>query len=213
MSEYVTSDSRSSYYRGDERVPSRLWAAEKALHDLAEIGLVDFFEGPGPDPTAHPSYASGKIWLKQFPGVQTLQGTFRAWNGNSPVTSEANWPELNAARFFQIVTGGITTTVFPIATQPQAEGGATGNVLMDDIRTGQAISAQVYPTRAALLTQDLPPAQSVVTTSGYDDPGDDGGAEHVVSTDPAPPHAAYLEQPAARYSSTNRASSRPKCWA
>lgn len=92
---YDPSLSLTPYFRdSDDKLPrARIWSIEKILADLAELGVLAFFEGPaGSDPTQLPGYSSSALWLKQSPGVQTAPGTLHSWNGSSPASSEANWP-------------------------------------------------------------------------------------------------------------------------
>lgn len=83
------------------RATARLWAVEKELHDLAEAGLLTFFEGGGSDPTVLTGYATSKFWLRTDAGVTTAPGEVRAWNGSSPASSINNWP---------VATGNLVTS-------------------------------------------------------------------------------------------------------
>lgn len=78
---------------------ARLWAAEKLLHDFSQIGMFQFFEGPGPDPTVLLNYASNKIWMKTAAGVTTEQATFHVWLGDGLASDEAKWVDLDQTTF------------------------------------------------------------------------------------------------------------------
>lgn len=78
---------------------ARLWAAEKLLHDFSQIGMFQFFEGPGPDPTGLLNYASNKIWMKTAAGVTAAQATFHVWLGDGLASDENNWVDLDQTTF------------------------------------------------------------------------------------------------------------------
>lgn len=97
---YSALDALSSYYQSREsNRPARLWSIEKLVHDLAALGVVGFFEGPGTDPTTLTGYASDKLWLQQSSGVQAESGVIRVWDGGGPASNIANWPALTPALF------------------------------------------------------------------------------------------------------------------
>ena len=96
LDDYDPSTALSAYFPSrDERRTARLWATEKLLHDLRAVGLVDFFEGPGSDPTALDDYAITKLWLRVSSGVTEEPGEIRAYDGSGDATQLANWPELS----------------------------------------------------------------------------------------------------------------------
>lgn len=98
LDDYDPSTALSAYYTDrTERRLARLWATEKLLHDLRAVGIVDFFEGAGSDPTALDDYASDKIWLRVSSGVTEEPGEIRMYDGSGDATQLANWPELTAA--------------------------------------------------------------------------------------------------------------------
>jgi hypothetical protein len=120
---YDANKSLSAYYANrDTRNPARLWATEKLLHDLAALGLVEFFEGEGGDPTQLAGYAPGKLWLQVVPGVTTTPGIVRGYDGVGAESSQASWPEVTRdawsrlipidATDFQVLTGTDIQTLF-----------------------------------------------------------------------------------------------------
>lgn len=99
IDDYDPSTALSAYYLNrSERRTARLWAAEKLLHDLKEIGLVDFFEGAGSDPTAIEGYASNKLWLRVSSGITSAPGKIRAYDGVGDETLLSSWPILTPSR-------------------------------------------------------------------------------------------------------------------
>lgn len=104
----------SSYFRTrDERATARHWAKEKHLHDLAEVGAVAFFEGGEDNPTVISGFSTSKLWLKQNPGVQSVVGTIRAYDGVGATNLLASWPELTPDLFVDYlsnVAGGSALT-------------------------------------------------------------------------------------------------------
>jgi hypothetical protein len=87
----ATTSLRAFYPSRTSRQIARHVAAETTLHDLAAIGIVDFFEGEGSDPTGLPGYAADKLWLRQFANVQDTAGDFLVWNEAGTPTDAANW--------------------------------------------------------------------------------------------------------------------------
>lgn len=98
LDDYNPSTALTAYYPSrDERRPARLWATEKLLHDLREVGIVDFFEGNGSDPTALSGYSSTKMWLRVSSGLTDHPGEIRAYDGSGDPSLLENWPEMNVA--------------------------------------------------------------------------------------------------------------------
>ncbi len=98
LDNYDPSTALTSYYPNrEERRPARLWATEKLLHDMAELGMVEFFEGPGTDPTGISGYAIDKLWLRVSSGVTDEPGEVRAYAGSGDATLLASWPLLTPA--------------------------------------------------------------------------------------------------------------------
>lgn len=98
LDNYDPSTALTAYYpTRDERRPARLWATEKLLHDMAELGMVEFFEGPGTDPTGIDGYDIGKLWLRVSSGVTEEPGEVRAYAGSGDPTLLASWPLLTPA--------------------------------------------------------------------------------------------------------------------
>lgn len=114
MADYDTASSRTSYYEADSRVPSRLWAGEKLLLDLAALGMIDLFKGPGPDPSLLGGFGPQKVWLRQNPGVQPQPGATLIWTGLGSSSSEANWVPLSFQRFRELVVGGLVPVEFAV---------------------------------------------------------------------------------------------------
>lgn len=97
------------------RAPARLWAIEKAVHDLAEIGIIAFFEGGGDDPTVLDDYGSTKIWLRTDAGITTSPAQVRKWNGTSPATAIANWPLMSADPLLPVEAAALDADLSAIA--------------------------------------------------------------------------------------------------
>lgn len=100
LDDYDPSTALTAYYpTRAERRPARLWATEKLLHDMAELGMVEFFEGPGSDPTGISGYAIDKLWLRVSSGVTPAPGEIRKFDGSGDPSLLASWPELTASMF------------------------------------------------------------------------------------------------------------------
>ncbi len=96
---YASATSLDAYYPSrDVRIPARLWAKEKLLHDWSALGIVDFFEGAGDDPTVLSGYSVDKLWLRVSAGVTSSSGTIRYYKGGT-ASLLASWPELTRAGF------------------------------------------------------------------------------------------------------------------
>lgn len=91
---YDPATSLAAYYPGREgqRI-ARLWAREKVLHDLADLGALQFFEGGGSDPTGLSGYSTTKLWLQVDPGVTDEPGVIRYYAGGT-ASDLASWPVL-----------------------------------------------------------------------------------------------------------------------
>jgi hypothetical protein len=104
VNNYDPSTALSAYYpTRDERRPARLWAREKLLHDMADAGMVEFFEGPGSNPTALLNYGVTKLWLRVSSGVTSSPGEIRAYDGGGVETDIANWPVLTRGAFLDFL--------------------------------------------------------------------------------------------------------------
>ena len=120
LDNYDPSTALSAYYpTRDERRPARLWATEKLLHDMAELGMVEFFEGPGTDPTVLSGYDSAKAWLQVSSGITAQPGKVRIYDGIGDSSDVANWPEMTAGTFVGMlgavpVIGGTMTGLLNI---------------------------------------------------------------------------------------------------
>lgn len=99
LDDYDPSRSLTAYFpeRGERRL-ARLWAREKVLHDFADLGAVEFFEGSGSDPTEIDGYATNKLWLRVEPGVTEEPGEIRCFKGGDPTLLES-WPILDREGF------------------------------------------------------------------------------------------------------------------
>jgi hypothetical protein len=98
LDDYDPSTALTAYYTDrDERRTARLWATEKLLHDLRAVGIIDFFEGAGSDPTAFDGYASTKLWLRVSSGVTDAPGQIRQYDGAGDESLLSNWPLLAGA--------------------------------------------------------------------------------------------------------------------
>lgn len=96
---YDPSRSLAAYFpERDERRLARLWAREKVLHDFADLGAVEFFEGSGSDPTQLDGYATDKLWLRVESGVTDEPGEIRYYSGGD-ATLLASWPILTREGF------------------------------------------------------------------------------------------------------------------
>lgn len=91
---YSPSTSRTAYFPSASNALARLWAREKMLHDFSDLGAAEFFEGPGPDPTALSGYSKSKLWLDVSAGVTTAAGTIRVYAGGTE-SSLSNWPSVS----------------------------------------------------------------------------------------------------------------------
>lgn len=112
LDNYDPSTALSAYYpTRDERRPARLWATEKLLHDMAELGMVEFFEGPGTDPTALSGYSVDKVWLQVSSGITAQPGTVRAYDGSGDASDIANWPELTTGAMARMFGAALQTDV------------------------------------------------------------------------------------------------------
>lgn len=80
---------------GNNNKLSTLHLLEYEMQVLAALGLVAYFEGPGPNPMVLGGAANSKVWLRQGSGVQDTPGDFRVWNRVSPDTSESNWVSID----------------------------------------------------------------------------------------------------------------------
>lgn len=96
---YDPAGSLSAYYPSRAgRLLARIWAREKTLHDWADFGAVQFFEGGGSDPTVLTGYATNKLWLRVDEGVTDEAATVRYYAGGT-ASSLASWPELDREGF------------------------------------------------------------------------------------------------------------------
>lgn len=155
---YTPSTALTSYYQTrTTRALARHWATEKLIHDLGAIGLLNFFEGPGPNPMTLTEASTSKLWLKTDAGVTSTSGTFRRWNGAGVSTDEANWD-----------------TVDP------------GSYLLHLGNLAPTTSVADYATRTAAAAATIDSGVLYVRTAGYTTAGDKGGALYYkVGSEPA----------------------------
>lgn len=103
---YDAGTALDAYYpTRDERRTARLWSIEKLIHDMAEIGMIEFFEGAGTDPTVLTGYDSTKIWLQVASGVTDEPGTIRVYDGVGTESLVASWPVMDATKFKTYLSG------------------------------------------------------------------------------------------------------------
>lgn len=144
---YTPATSLTGYYasRTSNR-PARHWATEKLIHDLGAIGLVDFFEGPGPNPMALSDASTSKLWLDTEAGVTSESGTFKRYTGSGSSTDEANWIAVTPAGYLLHLGSltGISTT-------------------------------ENYATRIAAAAANISSGVTHLWTAGYSSVGDRGG--------------------------------------
>jgi hypothetical protein len=89
---------RAYFESRTSREIARHHTMEAELHDWAAMGAVEFFEGPGDDPTVLSDYATNKLWLRVSAGVTASPGTIRYYNGGT-ASLLASWPVLNRGAF------------------------------------------------------------------------------------------------------------------
>lgn len=155
---YTPSTALSSYFPAvTSRSTARLWAVEKMVHDMSQSGMLEFFEGPGPNPTLLSGFSSAKIWLKQSAGVRTTSGSLRYYSGSGSTSDEANWPALTPTKFAQHIG--------------QFVAGGNGSD---------------YPSKAAAELVEISASVNYVRTAGYAAPGDGGGATYKRISTPSP---------------------------
>lgn len=153
---YNPQTSLSPYYRSRaaNRADARLWSTEKALHDLAALGVLAFFEGPGPDPSQLSGFSSTKYWLKQSPGVQAQPGIILYWNEQGSANDEANWdpitPEVVQLRL-TAATSAIAAAATATTAAGQASASATAAATAASAISAAVASAGIYPDTTAGL--------------------------------------------------------------
>jgi hypothetical protein len=92
--------------------------------------------------------------------------------------------------------GNLAPGIF--ADQATVEAGEDEDQPVNSLGAAQAISAQVYPTRADLLARDPPAVQLQVRTGGYALAGDGGGADYR-SVGSEPSHPGKFQSPDGRW--------------
>ena len=156
IDDYDPSVSLSSYFasRTSTRL-ARLWAVEKAIHDLAEAGIVQMFEGAGTDPTGLTGYANTKLWLNVSAGVTASPGVVRYYDGTGDETDINNWPVLTVAGFrshidvysqaevVALIAGGLPTFT---SDNFSNESSVTGATITDALNTLLTALANYLPT-------------------------------------------------------------------
>lgn len=189
---YDAASSLDVYYPSrTTRAPARIWSTEKLMHDLAEIGIVSFFEGGGDDPTVLTGYDSGGIWMRTSAGVTTAPAEFRKWDGTSPATSLANWPLVSDSPFLPADGGsyqpldadltaiaalGSTGIAARTASNTWAQRTITGTSNEITVTNGDGVSGNPtlsLPSAIVLtgktVTADTPTTSSQLATKGYVD--------------------------------------------
>lgn len=154
---YDPSGSLSAYYPSRAgRVLARIWSREKTLHDWADFGAVEFFEGGGSDPTVLTGYATHKLWLRVDEGVTDESATVHYYAGGT-ASSLSSWPELdrNGLSAHMARSGGELDFAWSTATSGDpGTGMARGNHATLSLITSIAISktgrqGQDYASRIA----------------------------------------------------------------
>jgi hypothetical protein len=136
---------------------ARHWAAEKTLHDLAEVGMISFFEGSGTNPMALSGASTAKIWLQTESGVTDTSGTFRRYDGTGDASDIANWSVMTPSGYL-LHLGGLTPSS----------------------------SVADYATVAAVEAATISGAVTYLRTAGYRTVGDGGGALYIsVGSEPS----------------------------
>jgi hypothetical protein len=108
LDDYNAATARDIYLPSGSNNFARLWATEKLLQTLAEVGVVEVFEGGGNDPTGLTGYSTAKLWLNVSAGVTDAAGTIRSYIGGD-ATDIASWPELNRERFYDHISSGFAS--------------------------------------------------------------------------------------------------------
>lgn len=153
---YDASASLTAYYPSrDGRTVARLWSREKILHDLADLGVVEFFEGGGSNPTLLSGYAADKLWLRVDEGVTTQSATVRAFAGGDP-SLLASWPETDRASIAAHLntSGGLNAYLWSASTSGDPGSGrvSVNNATLSAAtiirasktgRSGQSLAAQL----------------------------------------------------------------------
>lgn len=146
--EYSSASALTGYYQSrTSNRPARHWATEKLIHDLAAIGLLQFFEGPGSNPMALSGASTEKLWLKTGAGVTETPGSFRKYKGSGSSSDEANWLVVNPGTYL-LHLGNLSPTA----------------------------SAEFYASRTAAAAASIATGTTFVQTAGYWAAGDGGGA-------------------------------------
>lgn len=138
---------------------ARAHATEALLHDLSALGVVEFFEGGGSDPTGLTGYSTSKLWLRQSSGVQETPGTVRRWNGGT-ASLLASWPEMTAAdwrAYFDVGLNPTFTTIELGASDTTLARLAAGRVTIEgkEIVTVNTTTVTGNVTVSPAATHDL----------------------------------------------------------
>lgn len=167
---YDATTAKSAYFPAGESRLARLWAVEKALHDLAAVGILSFFEGAGTDPTVLTGYASTKLWLQASAGVTDAVGTVRKYAGTGDASDVANWPALvddPGAAFLDHIGGGASAAGlqwnFDSSTTTNADPGA------GDIRLNNATPASVTEIAISYTAGDDDASDLEAFVKSFDD--------------------------------------------
>ena len=123
---------------------ARHWSREKVLHDWADLGAAEFFEGSGDNPTTISGYALNKLWLRVEAGVTTTVGTVRRFAGGD-ATLLANWPVLDRPGFSAHIGAHGGNFDYAWSTSTSGDPG-TGKVLANNATLASATSINVSKT-------------------------------------------------------------------
>lgn len=161
---YNPATALTSYYLDrTTRTIGRHWATEKLVHDLGALGLLTFFEGPGPNPMALTGASTSKLWLRADNGVTATSCQFRRYSGTGDETDEATW-----------------ITVTP------------GAYLLHLGNLSPATSLETFATRTAAAAASISSGVTYFMTAGYSAVGDRGdGLYEKVGSEPS--HAGKVQ--------------------
>lgn len=142
---YNAATARDAYYPADSNQIARVHAREKTLHDMADFGMAEFFEGTGDNPTGLTGYSTEKLWLRQSgSGVTTTPGTIRFYNGGD-ATLLANWPTMtkSGAMLHMGVRGADLDFVWSAST---AGDPGSGKILVNHATLASATTISISKT-------------------------------------------------------------------
>lgn len=158
---------------------------------VLEIGIDPTNLAQSADPTAPGNYTFI---------VNSTTGEFELAEVASTIVDIATKEEAEAGTDNTAINTPLRTTQqvdARLATGGEAETGGNATKLMTPLTAAGAVQANVFPTRAELLTRNLPAVQTRVRTSGYSAPG--AGAAEYVLVGSEPLHAGKIQTPDGRW--------------